>query len=140
MQRVRLPDSPTGSGGSRSRYREGEGKTASMSGLTLDTDAAAMRFDDPLHDRESEADAAARRFPRLPEPVEDVRQFLGRDARTRVANGEFHRGFTRRRADLDASILGSELDGVATEVREDLQEPLAVGGHRRKRGRELRHQ
>src|SRR5258705_6805091 len=93
--------------GSREGEREREASPSAR--LALDANPAAMGLDDPLRDREPEADAGTRGLPRLPEAVEDVWEVLGRDARAGVADRELDRGVTSGHADLDPSVLGSEL-------------------------------
>src|SRR5690606_39968887 len=62
----------------------------------------------------------------LPERDEDARQIVRRYTGTRVAYDEFHTPVGRPRRDVDLSSLGRELDRVAAEVGEHLQQTLAV--------------
>src|SRR6185369_16302777 len=78
-------------------------------------DAAAMRFGDVAHDRQSEAKAAVDARVRclcLTERLEDVRQKLRFDSLTVVRHVDLHvRGRTPRR-DLNAAFAWRELHGV----------------------------
>ena len=70
----------------------------------------------------------------MPERYEDARQIVRRDTGARVPYDEFHTPVCRTRRDVDLSSLGRELDRVATEVGEHLQQTLAVRLQRRECG------
>ena len=63
-------------------------KVAPFAGLALRPDAAAVRLDDGLADGEAEPGPASVGGLGLPEPIEDVGQVLGGDARPGVAHRE----------------------------------------------------
>src|SRR5689334_11447666 len=64
------------------RLQDDPGRRA-CAGDALDLETSAVRIDDAFDDRKAEADAVTPTR-RLPEPVEDMRQVLGRDARAGV--------------------------------------------------------
>src|SRR5205085_1401685 len=81
----------------------------------LGTDAAAVRLDEALDEREPQPQAsvrARRRHVRLPEALEDVRQELRLDAGALVLDLDACRAVGRADADADTSPLARELDGV----------------------------
>jgi hypothetical protein len=62
----------------------------------------------------------------LPEALEDQAQLVGGDAWTGVDHGEAHVLLDRFDQDVNASALLRELDGVADQVRQDLQDALVI--------------
>jgi len=91
-----------------------------------------VRLDDPLDDLESEPRAAAPGLVRLPEAIEDVRQLLAGDSRASVLHPEEHTRIPQRRSCGDSATRLRELRGVANQVLEHLENPIAIGPHIRK--------
>src|SRR5690606_33282866 len=118
------PASRPASASSTRRHGHEEPRAAAL--LALDPDAAAVRLDDALGDGEAEADAAAARVAGLPEAVEEVRELIGRDAGPGVADLEAHLVAIAFDVDAHAPAFGRELDGVADEVAERLEQAVAV--------------
>jgi hypothetical protein len=87
----------------------------------------AVRVDDAFRDREAEADAAAIAAARLPEAIEQVIEMLLRNARTGVGDAEHDLHLVRPRREHDAPAGGRELDRVADEVAEHLEQTAFVG-------------
>src|SRR6201996_713075 len=83
--------------------------------------------------RAGQPDAAARDLfgpVAPPEPVEDVRQVLGRDADAGVADGQDGSGAVAAGANGDLAALGGELQRVGQQVGDHLVQPAPVGPHR----------
>ncbi len=96
--------------------------------LALDFHRAAVQPRQLLHERE--ADAAALEGPGAGvldavEPLEEVRQLLGGDARPGVAHGQPDAAALAPQPDLDFALEG-ELEGVREQVEDDLLPHLAV--------------
>ena len=85
-----------------------------------------MRLDDPLHDLESEASAAAPGFLRLPYAIEDVRHLLGVDPVARVLYPEQHFPIVQRRPGRDSASRLGEFGGVADQVLEHLENAIPI--------------
>src|SRR4030081_2552812 len=64
-------------------------------------DASSVSLDDALADGEAKARAGTGCTIGLPEPVEDVRKIVFRDATARVLDGNLHSAVSVRRADLN---------------------------------------
>ena len=84
------------------RRRDGEEEDAAFAELALDPDAAAVRLDDPLDDRQAQARAVLSGLARLPQAFEHVRQVIGGDAAAGVRHPEQDVFVRARRADGDA--------------------------------------
>src|SRR5688500_18784119 len=102
----------------------GEEERAPMPRRALDPDASSMRLDDTPGDGESETGATTPRPGRLPEAVEDPRQVVGGDAAARIGDPEDDPLIRRGRASRDPAACRRELDRVANEVLEDLQQSI----------------
>jgi hypothetical protein len=92
-------------------------------------------LDDPLHDRETDAEPTARAIERaiaLREHVEDAPRELARDARAVVAYANEGATAAARRGDVDVTAGIRVAGGVVEEVRDGLHEPrgIAVDGDR----------
>ena len=75
-----------------------------MTRRALDPDATAVGLDDALHDGQPEPRAATPGLPRLPEPIEHMRQVLGGNPDARVRHPEQDVVISsRRRPDRDAA-------------------------------------
>ena len=90
-----------------------------------------MPFDDGLDDREAEAAAghlggAARRVGFV-EPLEDMRQVLGWNARAVVAHDQPRSLGRRLRRKRQPTALGRMAQGVGGEILQRLLEPLSIG-------------
>src|SRR5439155_18788198 len=109
--------------------RKCEAEAASLTGLALDPDSAAVRFDDSLLDRQSQADAASIGLPCLPEALEQVCLCL--DGHTRPGIGDLEHRFavSASGAKLDVAAGRRELHGVAEQIAEHLGEPSSVGAY-----------
>ena len=95
---------------------------------------AAVQLGQLLRDREPEAEAAMLARERrvgLPEPLEDERQELRRDAApvslTVISTCEFD----ARETQLHPAAARRELDRVRQQVPDDLLQPIRIAGHRR---------
>src|SRR5580704_5747156 len=105
--------------------------------VALNSDFAAMQFDQLLDDSQSESKstmpAGGRRIPLL-KAVENVRQELGCDALASInyADLDFCAGVFEQY--LDFPILGSELDGVVQKVPENLLQAIRIPGDRSGKG------
>src|SRR5258707_3711712 len=104
-------------GGRFPRDRQGEKKLRSATRLGLDPDLPAVRLDDSLRDRQSEAGAEALGAFGLPVGIEDVLEVFLRDSGTRVRDREQHMIVLRIGAECDHPTLWGELHRVADQVR-----------------------
>src|SRR5690606_26650090 len=68
--------------------RQGEEEGCAVGRAALGPDAAAVRVDDALRDREAETGTLAGGTARLPVTVEDPLEVFGRDARALIGHGE----------------------------------------------------
>ena len=104
-------------------------------------DAAAVQLDDAAHQREADAEAAARAIERalaLREEVEDPRQQLGRDADAGVRARGARRSPVRARSSRHGEPpAGRVLDRVVEQVGDHLLEPRRVGVDQQRVGRQL---
>src|SRR5205085_10586625 len=82
---------------------------------------------------ETESRAHVRGLLRLPVGLEHILEIRLRDAGSCVIDSELDEAATRLRCDSDPSTLGCELECVADEVAEHLNEPVVIGVDRRKR-------
>ncbi len=97
--------------------------------LALGPDSTVLGLHDALRDGEAETRSEPSGPLGLPEPVEDPRQVLLRNAGSGVGHEEPHLGAARLYPERDRAALGGELDRVADDVREDLQHPAPVACH-----------
>ena len=97
-------------------------------------DRAAVHFDDPLHEREADAEAAARAPAGaigLAEHVEHPRQHLRVDAHAGVRDADHGLVAVAAEGDRDRLARLAVLCAVVQQVGEHLREPRAVGVARR---------
>src|SRR6185295_8991549 len=99
----------------------------------LDPDLTAMRVDDSFRDRQSQAgSASARSVRRLPVPVEDTIEMLACDPRTGVPHRKNQLPVAVFRAHDDPAVARRELDRVAEQVPEHLNDSTIVRHDERK--------
>ena len=113
---------------------------AAAGALAGDRHGAAVGLDQPLDQREADAESpvrAARAFFLLPEHVEHKRQELRCDALARVADADHAAIAVSRERDGDRAAGWREFQRVEQDVPEDLLQAIAVGIHaeRARRGR-----
>jgi len=104
--------------------RKGEGRAPRR--RALDPDATAVSLDDALGDGKAEPGPLTVRAGRLPESVKDARQVLGRDARARIRDVEDDLAIPRGRTYRDTAASVRELDRVADQVLEHLEQPVPI--------------
>jgi excisionase family DNA binding protein len=107
--------------------RDGEIERAAAAKSALCPDSSTVCLDDALGGGEPQPRAAAVGSPDLVEPLEQVREVLGGNARARIRHPEEHFLPLRSRADRDAATGRRELERVADEILEHLEKTLAVG-------------
>ncbi|MEX2282705.1 MAG: hypothetical protein WEE89_09510 [Gemmatimonadota bacterium] len=83
-----------------------------------------MGFHDTFDDGETDAVPASAAC--LPESIEDLRQMLFRDARSAIRDPEDELVISQLAPNREISSHGCELDRIADEVREDLQQTLVI--------------
>src|SRR6267378_8570480 len=107
---------------------EPENEASPTVAWSLQGHRAPVRLGDVFHDREPEARAReVVRVVRAPEPIEDARRVLSRDARTMVA----HRHLALRDAHLDERAGWAPLSSVVDEIRDRARDAhLHSGDHR----------
>src|SRR6185369_17560175 len=97
--------------------------------LATNRDASAMQLDEPLRDREPDAEAALRAIERLialHEQIEDVRQDLRIDADALIAHANLHDALDPRQTDLNAPLVRRELRCIRQQVADHLREPVRI--------------
>src|SRR5205807_357928 len=107
------------------------GNATGTAGPVLGPDAAAMRFDDLLRDRQPEPRMGAELLPGWPlavEPVEDSGQLVRRDAGPLVLDGDQHGPSVEGGADAYFSVRWTERDRVGDDVEENLGQPAFDAG------------
>ena len=119
------------------RRRDGEAHPRSDPDHALGPDAAAVRFDDRLANREAETRSAAIFLGRLPKPIIKMRQLLGRDARPAVLHPDQDLSVAHAGADGDGAAAAGEFHRVADEVFQHLEQALFVGLDRGELGRQI---
>ena len=90
---------------------------------------AALRLDQALRDVEAQAPALARRSP---PPARSVRRCAGarwRRSRDRCRDGQQRLRRRAARRDGDRTAVGRELDRVADQVRQHLDDAIAIAAH-----------
>ena len=118
-----------GRGDARQAHRERRAAAIAVAG---GMHAAAVHFGQPLHQREADAQAAARAVDgvvRLHEQIEDLRQHLRRDADALVDHA--HHGIVAFAADEHAhrALALRELERVRQQVADDLLEAHGIAVH-----------
>src|SRR3982074_3396520 len=93
-------------------------------------DASAVSLDDALEMGQAEARARTGCTIGLPESLEDVRKVVFRDAVARVLDGKLHGAVSIHPAHHNLPSGIREFQRSAEEIREYLQEPVAVREHR----------
>src|ERR1051326_2482909 len=114
-----------------SAARQLEHEAAPQPDLALEVDAPSVCLDDVADDRKPETrgpDLAA--VGGLGEALEDLLALLGRDAGTRVADGEEYRGALRRRLAADAAAARRVAEGVGAQDGQGPGELRLVPGDR----------
>src|SRR5438093_5159373 len=102
---------------------------------TLEPDPSAVRLDDPPGNRQPESRASlVRRPPCMPVAVEHARLILQWNSRTGLAHRNDHLLAARLGAHGDPTAIGCELQRIAEQIAEHLDDPRAV----RHNGREIR--
>ena len=86
-----------------------------------------MRLNDSTRYREPQPHSVASFLLSLPEAVEYVRQFFGRDSAAGVTHAEFDARIALLGANLHATAGRGEFEGVPPKVGEDLENPFPVG-------------
>jgi hypothetical protein len=87
----------------------------------------AVSLDNSLGNRQSQPGTASLGFARLPETVEQVRQILSCDSGAGIGDAKQHAAIARFGRDRDATSASGELERVADQVLEDLQQAVAIG-------------
>src|SRR5690606_6034933 len=103
-----------------------EPEGAAFAHPAVDADRAAVGLHDTLGDGEAEARAALLATVRAPEALEYAVQVLRVDAGTGVGDRDANPALRRRRGNLDAAARGYELERVAEQVREHLEDAPAI--------------
>ena len=101
--------------------------------VALRLDGAAVHLDQPLHQRQADAQPALRALQRpvhLGEHVEDAGQHLGRDADAGVPDPDHRLLAVPLDGEPDAPAALGVLGGVVQQVRQDLGQPGQVGVQR----------
>lgn len=113
---------------SRKLERDGQRDLGATLRAIRGTRASSVRAGDCLHDREPKTDPATSRTRcvRSTEALERVREELGREAVTLVADGEHEHAV--RGARLESYCSFAVAEGVVDEVSECLLQPQAVSG------------
>src|SRR5213075_1916144 len=105
-------------------------------------DRAAHRLHQLADDRQAQTGPTARPVPGLVapvEPIEDPGELLRRDAAAGVLDGDLNQVVAARGSKRDDAALGGVAQGVADQVAENLDDPLAVAPRRRQVGLDLGH-
>ena len=110
----------------RKRGGDREEKSASASRCAFDPDASAVSLDDPFGDGKSEPGAETPGTGCLPESIKDTRQVLRRDTRARIRHSEDDLVVPRGRTHRDTTASLRELDRVADQVLEHLEESIPI--------------
>src|SRR5690606_17179009 len=109
-----------------------------LADVALDPDPPPVCLREATGDGEPEARSLARTLARLPERIEEMRQLRLGDAGTGVRDREPHLPLRRLGPNGDRAPGRRELEGVADQVGEDLEDPVPVDLDRRQRARDLR--
>ena len=88
-----------------------------------------MRLDDSLRDRQAESDSAQIAFACLEEAIENTELIGGGDTTTGIGDTEHDLRAATRRANCDQSMAWRELQRVADQIADRLQDAIAVGAH-----------
>src|SRR6202022_2609446 len=130
-----------GGGGFRSTLYvcegQGEGERRAFAHFALDGHLPAVRLDDALDDVEAQpepllARAGVLHVADLVEPVEDLLDVRRGNARAVVLHRDQDEAGPRLGRDDDPAAVAAMSLGVAQQIRQDLQDALAVSQHRRR--------
>src|SRR3954468_3779186 len=99
---------------------------ASALGLALGPDASSVALADRLGDVQPQPEAAPIAVISLEAAVEDLFEQVRRDSFAGVLHHEADATFPQLDAHRDAAALGSELDRVADEIGQHLEDPFVV--------------
>src|ERR1043165_6644501 len=119
--------------GRRERQRDGERRSEAEAG-TLDVHPPSVELHDLRDDRQADPESGhveGRRV-RLAVDLEDVRQEVGGDAGAGIDDGQTRVVALPHQPDSDLPSRRRELDGVAEEIPDDLQQPHAIAAQRRR--------
>src|SRR5437868_8097922 len=108
-----------------SRKRKKEGRA--NAGPALDPDLPAMLLDDGLRDGQSHSCTHVGCGFSLPEEIENSAQVFLFDSAACVTYGKTHTILPGFAAHGNRSAFRRELDGIVDEVRNDLENPMAIG-------------
>src|SRR5688572_24462232 len=122
------------------RRGQGERELAAHPDPALDPDPSAMSVDDASGDVEAEPDAASIVPADLVEPLEDGFQLVARDAHARIRDRETEVLRGPLDANEDLAACRGELDGVAEQVDEHLEDARGIELRRRRRRDDLGRQ
>src|SRR5581483_6363895 len=112
---------------------EGDGEGAAGGGARLQLDGAAVRFGDPLDDRQAETEAAlgaGAGAVGAEEAFEDMRHGVGRDADAGVGDAEADAVGGGVERGGDAAAAGGVADRVIEQVDDQPAQQLLVAGER----------
>jgi hypothetical protein len=110
--------------------RDRKEELAAFAQVALYPDTAVVGEYNLLRDRKAEPETFAPRFPvGLPVLVENMGKVIGGNPRTGVAHTHFDVTFGTRRFDVNFAPGWSELDGVAEEVGEYLEDAIAIAAN-----------
>src|SRR5690349_22105831 len=111
----------------RLRRRNRKGERGAPTDFTLDPDVSTVCLDDAFCDREPEAGTESTGPRRcLPEAIEQMRQGVGSDAHAGVGHRKHRARILSDDPHCDPAPAWGELDGIADQIFEDLQESLAI--------------
>src|ERR1044071_8000456 len=130
--RYSLMATPPASSSARSWNLQRNSERCALSGLGLEREAPAVRFDDAARDRQPEAGSPPLRGH---EEIEDVEP--GLDARPRVGDAEHGGAILDVARQLQSAPTLHRLHSVADEVDQHLLDLLAVEAQTRHRGSEM---
>src|SRR5438067_13509474 len=107
------------------RQREVEGRSLSL--FAFHPDRAAMRLDDPFGDGKSQSSAHPLGTFCLPIGIEDVAEVFFGDAGSGIGDREENEiVLVRRGSAHDSARLRSELERVSDQIRENLNDAMAI--------------
>src|SRR5437899_8185196 len=112
-----------------------EGRALPLTG-TLGVDAATVELREVADEREADPEpAVATRASALAlsQPVEDIRQDLGRDALPRIADDDLDVRSHALQLYLDPTVLRSELHGILEQIPDDLLQPSRIAADQKTR-------
>src|SRR5262245_25930028 len=109
--------------------RQREPEPAAAPYYALDAHPPAMRLDEALADEQSEPGALAFMGARRPIAIEQVREVGGLDAGPCIGDEDANLARVRGLADRDRVAVATELQRVAEQVREHLEDAIAIARH-----------